>query len=637
MKAYKIFLAVSLLAVVGLTSCRDRFAELNQDPAAVTTPEPSYLATTAMMIFEANDYTYWFYNAPLYYVWSQMGASGSYSENSYAMGAVNWQNNYISMLAYRNEIDSYIESTGKTDLKAYSAMCGVLAVYGAIYASDINGDIQYSEAAQYTHGGPLTPAYDSVETLYDQLVADLDKYIGIFQDDTQIVVGNQDIIYGGDTAKWAKLANSLKLKIAVRLYNNNASKAGQIAQSVVSSSAGYLDSMDDSFMYHKADKGVADNVQHVMGDLDHNDVAYQTGNSVSMTGASGNVIDFMKAGKDPRVRFFYTKNAYNSEIIKEFIKEDKYDDLPTFVKENIILDGEGKFVSWKEGQELWARYQGTPIVLYGSTEYNKYKEEIFEPGNVRYQLVIGDANKSYGSGRSSLSQEMIRGRVDFTLPTIPAGPVIQDNDDIPWWGMYMGAGETNLYLAELAQLGAISGNAKAYYEKGVELSVKEWDFIAGKNQIPYYGKAWVDGHKYAAEEVSIELKDGEIATMLATDAVKWDGSIEKIYLQQLMNFTMMPNDQFVTARRSGYPKIGSNLLPFVKFDGIALEAIPRRFEFTAPSVTDIMYQIRTDNLKAQGFTTGTSQSGMGFANGTVLNTERLWQDKNAPQWGTPSK
>ena len=199
---------------------------------------------------------------------------------------------------------------------------------------------------------------------------------------------------------------------------------------------------------------------------------------------------------------------------------------------------------------------------------------------------------------------MIRGRVDFTLPTIPAGPVIQDNDDIPWWGMYMGAGETNLYLAELRQLGAItSGSAQAYYERGVELSVKEWDFIAGKNQIPYYGKAWVDGHKYAAEEVSIELKDGEIATMLATDAVKWDGSIEKIF-------------------------------PFVKFDGIALEAIPRRFEFTAPSVTDIMYQIRTDNLKAQGFTTGTSLSGMGFANGTVLNTERLWQDKNAPQWGS---
>jgi hypothetical protein len=90
----------------------------------------------------------------------------------------------------------------------------------------------------------------------------------------------------------------------------------------------------------------------------------------------------------------------------------------------------------------------------------------------------------------------------------------------------------------------------------------------------------------------------------------------------------------VTARRSGYPKIGSSLLPFVKFSKIALEAIPRRFEFTEPLKTDIMYEIRKADLEAQGFTTGSSQSGIGFASGTVLNTERLWQDKNAPQWGS---
>jgi len=634
MKANKFFIAVSLLAVAGLISCRKQFAELNQNPAAVTTPEPSYLVTTAMMAFEANDYTYWFYNAPLYQKWSQLASGGSYSEESFAQGPVNWQNNFISMLAYRNEIDSYITASNKPEFQAYSAMCGVLAVYGAIYASDINGDIQYSEAAQYTHGGTLTPAYDRMENLYSILVADLDKYIAIFQDDTQVIVGSQDIIYSGNAAKWAKLANSLKLKIAVRLYNNDPGKAAEIANSVVSSSVGYLNSLEDSFIYHKADERIGDMVRHVMGDLDAGDAAYQTGNSISMTGASANVINFMKAGLDPRVRFFYTKNAYNSEIIKEFIKEGKYDDLPTFVKEGIVLDASGNFVAWKEGQELWARYQGTPIAKYNSDEYNAYKEEIFEAPNTRYQLVIGDANKSYGSGRSALTEEMVRGRVDFAVPTIPGGPVIQDTEDVPWWGMYMGAGETNLYLAELAQLGAVSGSAQAYYEKGVELSVKEWDYVAGKNKIPYYGKDWVESHKYASEEVSIELKEGEIAAMLATDAVKWDGSIEKIYLQQLMNFTMMPNDQFVTSRRTGYPKIGSSLLPFVKFDGIALEAIPRRFEFTEPQPTDIMCAIRTENLKAQGFTTGSSQSGLGYATGTVLNTERLWQDKNAPQWGS---
>ena len=40
-----------------------------------------------------------------------------------------------------------------------------------------------------------------------------------------------------------------------------------------------------------------------------------------------------------------------------------------------------------------------------------------------------------------------------------------------------------------------------------------------------------------------------------------------------------------------------------------------------------------ENLKKQGFTMGSNQSGTGFNTTTVLNTERLWQDKNAPQWG----
>ena len=109
--------------------------------------------------------------------------------------------------------------------------------------------------------------------------------------------------------------------------------------------------------------------------------------------------------------------------------------------------------------------------------------------------------------------------------------------------------------------------------------------------------------------------------------------MEKIYLQELMNFTMMPDEFFVTARRSGYPKVGSALLPFTEFKSFARTAIPRRFEFTEPLPTDIMHDIRLANLQAQGFTTGSNQSGNGHNTTSVLNTERLWQDKNAPQWG----
>ena len=623
MKANKIFFVLAALCVLGLSSCREQFAEMNQSPSAVTNPDPSYMATRCQLLFEFNDYTYWFYNQALYNRWAQMGTSGAYSEGTYAVGtAVNWQGNYVTMLTYRNDINNYINAYEAYENGAYAAMCGTLAAFQAIYASDIQGDIQYTEACQYKYGGTLTPGYDKVEDLYNILIDELDGYIATFQDPTQVVVSKQDIIFNGNMEKWARFANTVKLKIAVRLYNNNPDKAKQIAQAVVSSNAGYIDSLEDALIFHKADASTG-------GDL-----AYQTGNSLSgwMGGASGNVINYMVKSLDPRVRFFYTKNSFNSTIVQCFIDNDMYDNLPGYIKDVLVLDEDGNFKAWGGPGEPWVRYFGHPIVFQGSDEYEDLIGEYYEYAD-RYKVSVGDANKTYGI-YSAFQEEMVRGRCGFGLPTVPGGPVIQDNEQVPWWGMYLGAGETNLYLAELAQLGAsLPKSAEAYYNRGVELSVTEWDYIAGKNKIPYYGTTY----NYDPNEVSIELKDGEIAAMLATDGVKFTGSdsekLEKIYLQQLMNFSMMPNDMFVTARRSGYPKIGSTLLPFVKFKEIELTAIPRRFEFSAPLITDVMHDIRLANLQEQGFTPGTAQSGMGFSTTTVLNTERLWQDKNAPQWG----
>ena len=171
MKTNKIFLILAAVCVLGLSSCREQFAEENMSPTAVTNPDPSYMLTRCELLFEFNDYTYWFYNQALYNRWAQMGCSGSYTEESFAVGtAVNWQTNYITMLNYRNDIDNYIEAYEHPEMKAYSAMCGTLAAFQAIYCSDIMGDIQYSEACKYKFGGTLTPAYDSVEDLYNYII-----------------------------------------------------------------------------------------------------------------------------------------------------------------------------------------------------------------------------------------------------------------------------------------------------------------------------------------------------------------------------------------------------------------------------------------------------------------------------------
>ena len=109
-------------------------------------------------------------------------------------------------------------------------------------------------------------------------------------------------------------------------------------------------------------------------------------------------------------------------------------------------------------------------------------------------------------------------------------------------------------------------------------------------------------------------------------------------MQQLINFSEQCDDQYVTARRSGYPKIGSTLLPFIKFKNIELSAIPRRFVISEPLQTDLMYSIKREAYEQQGFLhLGTNSQGSQYNTGNApLNTERLWQDTNAPQWGSGS-
>ena len=184
-------------------------------------------------------------------------------------------------------------------------------------------------------------------------------------------------------------------------------------------------------------------------------------------------------------------------------------------------------------------------------------------------------------------------------------------------------------LAEFKLLGAnLPQSAEYYYNRGVRASVEEYDRLAGLNQIAYYGTTY----DYDPNEVSIELKDGEIDAMMANADYQLTGNdaeqLEKVYLQQMLNFTLYPNEQFITARRTGLPKFNSSLLARENFSLVPVTNIPRRFDTGIPLETDLMYQIKLDALSRQGLTPTSAGP-----NGQILNAERLWQDLEAPQWG----
>ena len=103
--------------------------------------------------------------------------------------------------------------------------------------------------------------------------------------------------------------------------------------------------------------------------------------------------------------------------------------------------------------------------------------------------------------------------------------------------------------------------------------------------------------------------------------------LEKVYIQQYIHFVMIPNDQFVSVRRSGVPMANSTILPYVRFSPTVDYVIPRRFEISAVEKSYLMYDIKMAAYARQGFSVGTNNDPV------KLNTERVWQDKGAPNFG----
>ena len=626
-----ILLGLGLSAtIVCTTGCRDEFSDINSSPTQVTKAEPSYLFAQAVMDFEPFSYTYWFYDSPMLTAWSQMAVpTGSFKESSFLTTAVGGVG-YVNVLKLAHEITflrSNMSEEESAKHAATAACVDMLTTYLAIASSDINGDIQFTEAGNALHGGTLTPAYDRIADLYNLWLEQLDAAITTFTTATeQIFPTKQDPIYHGDLTKWAKAANSLKLKIAVCLLSQDKAKALKIASEVANASCGYIDSIDDAILFNKS----------VINSSSDDYIYHWSNGFMESTAANQRVINFMLENKDPRVRFCYDKNDWNSKIVQEFYDQGK--SIPSYIEENIEFttnaDGKKTFVKWKGMGEPWVRYYGLPVE-YNANNNSAVYGEWFDYGN-RYKITDdkGQSAKTYRP-YSMYQQQMVIGRTyNFTMPTIPGGPVITKNESRPWYGMYLGGGEVNLYLAEFKLLGAdLPNTAESYYTQGLKLSVMEYDKAAGLNQIAYYGTTY----DYDPNEVSIELKDGEIDAMLASKDYKLTGSVdeqlEKVYLQQLLHFTMYPYDQFVTARRSGIPKFNSEFISRENYSSIPVTNIPRRFHTGVPNETSQLYQIELDAYAAQGYTV----TAAGDNNKTILNSERTWQDKNAPQWGEGPK
>lgn len=640
MKKYK-FLKKSLTALLlmlmilpAFTGCsRDDFADINTDPSTISKGNIPFLFTQAVLNFEPSDYLLWFYDGKYTSNFVQAFIPGSYSDKFNIMGELGGVGSqFVKVLNIKRDIDDQISRMSETDAAKYQniqAMLSPLSIYLGILDSDMFGSMPYSEACLNRYGGTLTPKYDSMEELYDEWLTELNNDIKVLSSNLadQITPGSNDVVYGGDAAKWLKFANGVKLKIAVRLLHQDKTKALQLASEVGASDANVMSGSADDFIYNKG----------TVGGNNNDDNVYHFGNSVYLGVASKNVMDFMMKNKDPRLLVMFTKNSFNSEVVQAFFDaqyEAKKDGktilsaIPKYILDNVeyTTDANGKqtFKAWKGMGEPWVRFYGVPVGMNISDNPTYTGDDNYFNSN-KWKVTLGDKDKTYDP-RSGFNEELVRGRCDFTYPTKPDGVTKQDTDDNPWYGLALSTAEMNLYLAEMKLLGAtLPKTAAEYFKTAVEASASEYNTLAEKNKIPYYDAS----HCYDANEKPVTYGSDEITAMMASADYQLTGSkasdLEKVYLQQYLHFMYQPVDQFVSVRRSGIPKVGSSLLPWVPL--IDSKLIPRRMYVTAPNKeTDKMYDILMKAYTDEGFSFGRDDP-------DKLNSERVWIDKGAPNYG----
>lgn len=556
--------ALLLCITIILGACKKNFGEINTNPSVVTKPDVGYLLTYAEDQMVKYQYTEW--------IWESMEQLLRFTQHvttdPYELTSnVNLRYNTYYQQILPNLFEIRKQIAAKADSASYQKMAAVtyvLQVLHGIKVTDMNGSIPYEEAIKGRTEGVFNPVYNTQQQLFDIWLGQLDNAIAVMSDNssTQLDYGSADVYYKSDWTKWVKLANSLKLRIATRLELQENDKTKQIFQQVMQDPIGAITSVDDQLTYVNEDY-----LPFGIG----GEITYR-----SQRFATIPMVDFMKKSDDPRLFIYFEANGLQGSF-KDTLE--KYNaTLPSFIDMNDPL----------------IMYQGGPCDFTTQPAIAAYLKNPFtvgnsNPGNATTNyFLISPINRKFFSPRyngltSGLYKEVA-----------------------------VSAAEVDLTIAEFIQKGYAggvntNGSAADWYNKGITASIQTMNDIAV-----------VAGSTTAFSGTG----DNEINAYLQNDDIKLNGTndLERIYIQEHLNFFRNPNEAFVFCRRTGYPKTNSDYYPRDPMN----EIIPRRFWTLDPGETN--RQNWEAAMQDQGFTPNAQDL-------PALSSQRVWYDKPAPDFG----
>jgi hypothetical protein len=493
-----ILLLLTVFAVA-VSSCSDSYMEnLNTDPSKANNIDPNAQLTTAElqtygdlgMVEIYRNYHYAFAQQ-LMGCWNTTNFGGRHTIDNNEMSRM-WISFYPK--AIKNLTDGISRSNENASLSNVNAALRIYRVYMLSLMTDVYGDAPCSEAGLGYIDEKFNPRYDTQEEIYTWFFKELkDASIALNQSGDKI---SGDVVYKGDVSKWIKLANSLRLRYAMRISDVSPEKAKQEFEDALSAAGGILTNASDDAL------------------IKYMEVPFSFGQE-SYTDYRGNALSKLLFGNDPANNPSYLCSTFFNQMKNS-------GDPRTYRIARFYYDGLMSSTSTNNRIDL------TEEVLAKGVTMNPRDPGAFswEPWPTGYESdIMKEIALTNSSVQTSLSRE--------TEPKLANNFLKSDNP-----GVIITYAEINFLLAEAALKGwNVSGTVADLYAKGVRASM---NFLSDN---------------YGCDKIT----DAEFSTFITNNGIGYTNDQKKaaINTQAWILHLTNPAESWANVRRSGYPRLKS--------------------------------------------------------------------------------
>ncbi len=303
------------LVISGLTACTNDYMDINSNPyqpgdlSADDYALGSAMSNLASTVISSDVNTAQFTDCLL---GGPMGGYFADSNSGWSNTISNFdaKNDWTRVFLMSDRIISTLYSnlntveiaSRNTDNPVPYAIAKIIKVAAMSRVTDTYGAIPYSQIGQ---DSKIAIPYDSQEDVYNKFFEELEEAIDTLTANQNIsLVPSADFVYSGNVSQWGKFANSLKLRLALRIAYANPEKAKEVAESAVVHELGLIES--------NADNATWDYFGTLPNPL-FTAVRYNEAKTGGDTHAAADIVCYMNGYKDNRRDSYFEKSTWEGE------------------------------------------------------------------------------------------------------------------------------------------------------------------------------------------------------------------------------------------------------------------------------------------------------------------------------------